>query len=179
LILAKKYRISRIQPTELKKCNKKTVPSEDASIPLRTWKKIFMGGKGRERPGWERGRGERRKGSDVVVGRTGQEPREPGEWMEKSSMGRGDPRKYQRPGRWKTTDSVGMTLAKMPNSGERVLKSLPPGDRGYLKPRDRVMNPQSKLLTQNCSCLKKLQGQKWKRDWRKDGPMTGPTGDTS
>ena len=27
---------------------------------------------------------------------------------------------------------------------------------------------------QNCSCLKELQGQKWRRAWRKGGPGTGP-----
>jgi hypothetical protein len=44
-----------IQPTNCKKFNKKTCPSEDDSIPLRRENKIVMGSKGRERPGWERG----------------------------------------------------------------------------------------------------------------------------
>jgi hypothetical protein len=35
--------------------------------------------------------------------------------------------------------------------------------------------PQSKTLTQNCSCLKELQGQKQGRDWEKGNPETGPT----
>jgi hypothetical protein len=61
--------------------------------------------------------------------------------------------------------SLGITLVKMPNNGEREL-SLPPADRQGLKWRGRVTNPQSKFLTQNCSCLKELQGQKWRRDWR-------------
>jgi hypothetical protein len=43
-------------------------------------------------------------------------------------------------------------------------KSLPPVDRQGLKRRDGVTNPLSKFLTQNCSRLKELQGQKWRRD---------------
>ena len=54
LILAKKYRISRIQSTELKKVNKQKGPSEDASIPLGRKQKAIKGSRGRERTGWER-----------------------------------------------------------------------------------------------------------------------------
>ena len=32
--------------------------------------------------------------------------------------------------------------------------------------------PQSNTLTQNCSCLKELQGQKWRSDRGKEGPVT-------
>jgi hypothetical protein len=60
----------------------------------------------------------------------------------------------------------------MPNHGKRE----PPVDGQDLEQRDRVTNPQSKFLTQNCSCLKKLQGQKWRRDWRKGSSMTSPPG---
>ena len=38
---------------------------------------------------------------------------------------------------------------------------------------------QSKFLTQNCSCLKKLQGLKRTRDWPKANPMTNPTWEPS
>jgi hypothetical protein len=31
--------------------------------------------------------------------------------------------------------------------------------------------------THNCSCLKKLQGQKWRGAWRKECPATGPKWD--
>ena len=31
-----------------------------------------------------------------------------------------------------------------------------------------------KSLTHNCPCLNELQGQKWRRDWGKGGPKTGP-----
>jgi hypothetical protein len=61
-------------------------------------------------------------------------------------------------------ESMGMTLVKIPNNGERELKSPPPVDRQGLKKRDSVTNPQSKYLTLNCFCLKELQGQKWRRD---------------
>jgi hypothetical protein len=33
-----------------------------------------------------------------------------------------------------------------------------------IKWRDEVAIPQSKTLTQDCPCLKELQGQKWRRD---------------
>jgi len=58
-ISQKKYRIPRIQSTELKKVNKPKDPSEDALIPLGREKKAVTG-RGREGPGWERtGRGRR------------------------------------------------------------------------------------------------------------------------
>jgi hypothetical protein len=58
--------------------------------------------------------------------------------------------------------SLGVTLAKMPNIREKELEEST--SRLFLKWRDRVTKPQSKFLTQNCSCLKELQGQKWRRD---------------
>jgi hypothetical protein len=51
----KKYRISRIQFTELKKIYKQKGSSEDASVPLGREKKTITGGRGKEGPGWERG----------------------------------------------------------------------------------------------------------------------------
>jgi hypothetical protein len=66
-ISPKKYRIPRIQPTELKKVYKPKGPSEDASIPIGMEKKVIMegsrgwgGGRRRRGPGWEsRQRGEK------------------------------------------------------------------------------------------------------------------------
>jgi hypothetical protein len=63
-ILAKKYRISKIQPRDCKKFSKQKGPSEDTSIPLRRGKGIIKGGRGRECPGWEKwGGGKRGIGS--------------------------------------------------------------------------------------------------------------------
>jgi hypothetical protein len=42
---------------------------------------------------------------------------------------------------------------------------------------DGVTNSQSNSLAQNCSCIKELQGQKWRRESRKGGPVIGPTWD--
>ena len=42
----KKYRIPKIQSTELKKVNKLKCPSEDASVPLGREKKAVMGEEG-------------------------------------------------------------------------------------------------------------------------------------
>ena len=67
----KKYRIPKIQSTELKKVNKLKCPSEDASVPLGREKKAItsgeggrdLGGKAEGRQG-SRGRGE----PDLVLG---------------------------------------------------------------------------------------------------------------
>jgi hypothetical protein len=63
---------------------------------------------------------------------------------------------------------------KCPTEGRGNLESLPPVERQGIKLRDGVAIPQSKTLTQNCSCIKELQGQKWRRDWEKGGPVTSP-----
>ena len=57
-----------------------------------------------------------------------------------------------------------MTYVKMPNTGERELEDTPPVNRHGLKQRDSITNPQLKLLAQNCSSLKELKEQKWRRD---------------
>ena len=89
-------------------------------------------------------------------------------------------KKSQRPGMWETLGiQLGVTLAKMPNNRERVPGKSTSVDKQGPKWRDGVTNPQSKFLTQNCSSLKELQGQKWRRDWRKSSPMTSPNWDPS
>jgi hypothetical protein len=57
----KRYRIPRLQSTELKKVNKQKDPSEDASISFGRETKIIMEGRGRKGPGWGRRREEKRK----------------------------------------------------------------------------------------------------------------------
>lgn len=52
--ISQKYRIHRIQPTDLKQCNKQKCPGEKVLTPLRRAKEIIIEGFGRERPGWER-----------------------------------------------------------------------------------------------------------------------------
>jgi hypothetical protein len=59
-LLAPKYRIPMIHPTDHKMFNKKQGPSEDASIPLRREKKITMGG----RVGLQMGEGKGKGGQD-------------------------------------------------------------------------------------------------------------------
>ena len=70
-------------------------------------------------------------------------------------------------------DSMEVTLDTMPNSRERELKVVRQG----IKRKDGGANQQSKSLTQKCSCLKELQGQKWRRDFGKGGPVVSPIGD--
>jgi hypothetical protein len=48
--------------------------------------------------------------------------------------------------------------------GRGDLSSQPPLERQGIKWRDEAAIPQSKTLTQNHSCVKELQAQKWKRD---------------
>jgi hypothetical protein len=38
------------------------------------------------------------------------------------------------------------------------------GDEQSFKKRNCVVNPQSIFLTQKCSCLKEIQGQRWRRN---------------
>jgi hypothetical protein len=65
-ILAKNYKIPRIQSTKLK-VDKLKGPSEDTSIPLGREKKAITGGWGR-RPGWEKGTRRGRGEQDQVLG---------------------------------------------------------------------------------------------------------------
>jgi hypothetical protein len=53
----------------------------------------------------------------------------------------------------------GETLDEVLYSGEgELVEFTSSGGTGH-----KVAIPQSKSLTQNCSCLKELQGQKWRR----------------
>lgn len=47
------YRLSRIQPTELKKVNKQKGPSESTSIPLGRGNEVVIGGRRNDRSWWE------------------------------------------------------------------------------------------------------------------------------
>ena len=59
-ISQKRYRIPKIQSTELKKLNKLKCPSEDASVPLGREKKAITSGEGgRDLGGKVEGRGRR------------------------------------------------------------------------------------------------------------------------
>jgi hypothetical protein len=62
----------------------------------------------------------------------------------------------------------------MSYSVERELWTLPPMEGQGIKWRDGVPITLSKILTQNCSCLGELQGNKWRRTQERRGPVTGP-----
>ena len=67
----KKYRIPKIQSTELKKLNKLKCPSEDASVPLGREKKAITSGEGGRDLGGKVDGGERDGGGgepDLVLG---------------------------------------------------------------------------------------------------------------
>jgi hypothetical protein len=57
--------------------------------------------------------------------------------------------------------SKGGNLDEMPYSEEREL--VEPTSIRKTEHQGMGLPSQSKTLTQNCSCLKELQGQKWKR----------------
>ena len=67
---------------------------------------------------------------------------------------------------------------KCPRVGRRNMWNLPAVGRQGIKWRDGVAIPKSNTLTQNCTSLKELQRQKWRRDWGKD-PVTSPDWDPS
>ena len=56
-------------------------------------------------------------------------------------------------------------------------------NNAHLHQEDRASNegegnhPTVTTLTHNCSCLKELQGWKWREAWGKEGPATGPKWD--
>ena len=64
----KKYRIPKIQSTELKKVNKLKCPSEDASVPLGREKKAITSGEGGRDLGGkvDRGRGYMRGKGNLI-----------------------------------------------------------------------------------------------------------------
>jgi len=78
-------------------------------------------------------------------------------------------RKSQRPGMWEAPRTWwGWHYPKCPTVGKWNLKRPPLGVRQGPQSWDWDTNPLSKILTQNCSCLKEMQGPKWSTDWRKD-----------
>jgi hypothetical protein len=64
-----------IQLTDPKKLNKKEVPSEDASIQIKSCYKKLIGGRRRKGPGWQRGEGGEMWGQNQIWGKTGGKPR--------------------------------------------------------------------------------------------------------
>ena len=61
-------------------------------------------------------------------------------------------------------DSKGGTLYEMPYSRERELLESTTNRKTKHQVRDGITIPQQKTVTQNCSCLKELQGQKNGKD---------------
>ena len=58
-----------------------------------------------------------------------------------------------------------------PTSSRKIGHQVTEGDNLRILNRGIFAFPQ---LTQNCSCLRKLQKQKWRRAWGKGDPVTGP-----
>jgi hypothetical protein len=70
-------------------------------------------------------------------------------------------------------DLKGGTLYEMPYSGERELVEPTSSKKTGHQVRDGVTIPQSKTLTHSCSCMKDLQGWKWRRAWGKGDSAIG------
>jgi hypothetical protein len=117
---------------------------------------------------------------------------EMGEGWTGSGIGHGNRREAQRSkringnmqhqgsGRWgepleSPETQMWETLAKCPTLGRGNSKCPPPVDRQGLNERNRVTNPQSKILTQNCFGPKELQEQQWRKDWKKGHPTWDPS----
>jgi hypothetical protein len=127
-----------------------------------TWEGKWMGGIGEER------------GKDWNP--LGQQK----EWKQAISGGRkwggGLSRMHQSPGRWETlrTQREG-TLDEMPDSRERELIELTSSRKtGHQMKEGR---PTHRHNSDHCSCLKELQGWKWRGAWGIEGPVTGPRWD--
>jgi hypothetical protein len=58
---------------------------------------------------------------------------------------------------------MGWTLGEMYYTEEREVVEPTSSRKTGHKMRNDFTIPQSKTLTQHCSCLKELQGQKWRR----------------
>ena len=146
-ILAKKYRIPRIQPTDHKKCNKQKFPSEKASIPLRKGKELITGGRWGERFGLQREHGGE-KGNRIRDGGGGRREPKRARRMNRNKQpwgvgGRGTLWEVPEIQEVRNSqDSLEMTSVKCPPSGKGNLKSSPPVDNQGLKCRDRVIHNQ-------------------------------------
>ena len=82
-------------------------------------------------------------------------------------------------GRGSSQDSKRGTLEEMPNSGEREHVEFSSSRKTGHQVEGWGCHPLVKNCEPYCCCLKELQGQKWRRDRRKGGPVTGPTWNTS
>ena len=76
-------------------------------------------------------------------------------------------------------DPVGWPWLKCPAAGRWNPKRPPLVNKHGPQLKHRAAHLSSICLTQNCSCLKEIQGQKQSRDWRKDHPVTASTWDSS
>jgi len=66
-------------------------------------------------------------------------------------------------------------LSKCPTVGRGNLLSPPPAETKGIKWRMGLLS-HNQTLTHNSSCLKEMQGWKWRKAWGKEGPVTGPKG---
>jgi hypothetical protein len=74
---------------------------------------------------------------------------------------------YDVPETWEmrnSQDSKGGTVDEMPNSGEKEFIESTSSRKTEHQVEGWGCHPTVKKLTQNVSCLRKLQGQKWRRD---------------
>ena len=112
------------------------------------------------------GRGRGKGGHDQVLGvGTRSETRGPTERMEIYNLGRWEnPLKCSRDLEVREPqNSKGKTLDEMPNGGEKELVESTSSRKTEYQVEGWGCYPTVKTLTQNCSSLKELWGQKWQR----------------
>jgi hypothetical protein len=118
--------------------------------------------RGRDLGGRE-GKGRKGTGAGIGVGWGGRQDRSPegqqNEWKQATSGSRrwGNPPESTSDLEGERLSGLKGTLDEMPNGGERELaESTGAVERQGIKWREGVAIPQSKILIQNCSCLKEL-----------------------
>ena len=99
--------------------------------------------------------------------------------MEICSLGRmgGGRTLYKVPETWEVRDSQyskGGALDEMGNTRERELVESTSTRKTGHQVDGWICHPIVNNSDPDCSCLKELQGQKWRRDCRNRGPVTGP-----
>jgi hypothetical protein len=183
ICIFKKYKIPKILSTEIKKVNRLKCPSENTSIPFGSDKKVIKSGEGGTwkekwtgRGSWGKrgiwagiGWGKSTEALKASRKNWNRQPQEIGGWG-------GDSPECTRDLGGKRLSGIKGTLDEMPDSRERELIEPTSSRKTGHQVRDGAAIPQS-YLSHNCSCLKELQGWKWRGARGKEGPVIGPKWD--
>jgi hypothetical protein len=157
----KKFGIPTMQLIGLMKLKKKEDQSVDASVLLRRGNKIIIGDRewelfGRKRGGEE----EKRRGQDQVWEEMGKMHRGSRNLTEVCSNGGSQQKVPDTRKARGSQDPTGMIVAEMPKKGEREPVETMWRGQAWPLVEGWGHTPLSKILTQNCFCLKEIQEQR-------------------